>query len=376
MRSNTLLILGFVAAAAILAFFAFQDDDQGDSGEGSTGKGPALSKESGDSAASPARKETDEDKLAIELVSKLSQARAAGNKAEAARLRNEVELKVWDTHAAREWALQEGTRIWRAANKMPASAKRVAGLDKARRLLSRAVWLPRLFDAANRDTKERADLKARLAQINREVMTWGPGIDGVTAPYPVPSGILPVQIVARRGIVQPEPLEMGPNAVMFWNMGTLDARRMRAGSRFVLPLEPLSVQVNMRRFRLAVFIGDWFVKEWMVGHGAEGSPTPMGTFYVHSKQKNPDWWAPGGKLIRAGDPKNELGRAWIALEGPSLPHARGIGIHGTNAPETVGTRCSNGCVRLKDEHVDELYWWVRTGSGGGKPSTIHVFAGE
>ena len=37
-------------------------------------------------------------------------------------------------------------------------------------------------------------------------------------------------------------------------------------------------------------------------------------------------------------------------------------IHGTNAPDTIGTAVSNGCARLLNEHITELYEAVPLGT--------------
>jgi len=37
-------------------------------------------------------------------------------------------------------------------------------------------------------------------------------------------------------------------------------------------------------------------------------------------------------------------------------------IHGTNAPETIGTRVSSGCIRLVNEDVIDLYSRVNVGA--------------
>lgn len=39
----------------------------------------------------------------------------------------------------------------------------------------------------------------------------------------------------------------------------------------------------------------------------------------------------------------------------------GIGIHGTNRPETVGTRCSEGCIRVRSDQVEVLRRYVFAG---------------
>jgi lipoprotein-anchoring transpeptidase ErfK/SrfK len=37
-------------------------------------------------------------------------------------------------------------------------------------------------------------------------------------------------------------------------------------------------------------------------------------------------------------------------------------IHGTNAPQTIGTRVSSGCLRLTNEDVMDLYSRVHVGT--------------
>jgi lipoprotein-anchoring transpeptidase ErfK/SrfK len=87
--------------------------------------------------------------------------------------------------------------------------------------------------------------------------------------------------------------------------------------------------------------------------------------------ENPDWWSPNGHVPPL-DPKNELGSAWMPIFNDELPISAGFGIHGTNSPQTVGTRCSNGCVRLLNEQASELFWWVRTGSAGGEATQVFI----
>ena len=42
----------------------------------------------------------------------------------------------------------------------------------------------------------------------------------------------------------------------------------------------------------------------------------------------------------------------------------GYGIHGTNAPETIGRSVSHGCVRLRNEDIEKLYEMVPVGTPG------------
>ena len=61
-----------------------------------------------------------------------------------------------------------------------------------------------------------------------------------------------------------------------------------------------------------------------------------------------------------GGPENPLGaRAIYLYQGKNDTHIR---IHGTTAPNTIGTASSNGCFRMINEHVIELYQKVKMGT--------------
>lgn len=61
-----------------------------------------------------------------------------------------------------------------------------------------------------------------------------------------------------------------------------------------------------------------------------------------------------------GGPDNPLGaRAIYLYQNGRDTHVR---IHGTNQPQTIGTNSSNGCFRMVNEHVIDLYSRVRTGT--------------
>lgn len=77
--------------------------------------------------------------------------------------------------------------------------------------------------------------------------------------------------------------------------------------------------------------------------------TPEGVFQVSDIQRASDW------KHDFGDGKGEISGAYgdyfIRL---AVPGHRGIGIHGTHLPESIGTRDSEGCIRLKNEDLNEL----------------------
>lgn len=61
-----------------------------------------------------------------------------------------------------------------------------------------------------------------------------------------------------------------------------------------------------------------------------------------------------------GGPENPLGaRAIYLYQGKQDTHIR---IHGTNQPQTIGSASSNGCFRMVNEHVMDLYRRVPMGA--------------
>jgi len=54
-------------------------------------------------------------------------------------------------------------------------------------------------------------------------------------------------------------------------------------------------------------------------------------------------------------PNNPVGVMWIAL------NKKGIGIHGTNDPDSIGRSASHGCIRLANWDVVKLAEMVKPG---------------
>jgi lipoprotein-anchoring transpeptidase ErfK/SrfK len=90
-----------------------------------------------------------------------------------------------------------------------------------------------------------------------------------------------------------------------------------------------------------------------------------GTSFISQKRVNPDW-TPTAEMRRenpklpahvpGGHPLNPLGVRALYL-GSSMYR-----IHGTDAPWTIGTAVSKGCIRMYNEDVLDLYPRVPTGT--------------
>lgn len=368
MRATWLVL----AAVVLGGFFAYLELD-GDEG------GDPLSREaSADPKGAPAepearpvgvRSDAEAESQAARLVRAADQARAAGDAAALAKHESALRKDYWESATARSYAVKQGLALLRGVEKVQPRRARIERMDKARRLLSRGVWLPELFAKNGEPTLARTNLISRIKKLNRLVYNFKEGnqaLDGVTRMYTVKSGEAPVQIVSRQR------LPYGSNALLYWNMGErLNAKLLRANQRILLPVEELHLEVQRDVYRLAIFLGDVFVKEFVVGVGKPDSPTPTGEFRVHQRQLHPDWWGPDG-LVKWGEEGHELGDLWISIESDEYPVTASYGIHGTTRPETVGSRCSQGCVRLRNKEAIELYDWVRTGSAKGKATRVII----
>lgn len=98
------------------------------------------------------------------------------------------------------------------------------------------------------------------------------------------------------------------------------------------------------------------IKTYIVSTGLNNS-TPVGTYKIVEKIPNPPWFKPGApNPIPAGSPENILGTRWLGLSLPSY------GIHGTTEPQNLGKQVTQGCVRMSNQDVEELYAIVPKGT--------------
>ncbi|MBE3585912.1 L,D-transpeptidase family protein [Desulfofundulus thermocisternus] len=103
----------------------------------------------------------------------------------------------------------------------------------------------------------------------------------------------------------------------------------------------LLVETALRR--LHHFQGDTLVRTYPVAVGKPETPTPAGDYHVVNKIINP-----GGVL----------GTRWMGLDIPGGNY----GIHGTNNPGSIGKAVSNGCIRMYNHHIEELFPRVQIGT--------------
>jgi lipoprotein-anchoring transpeptidase ErfK/SrfK len=222
---------------------------------------------------------------------------------------------------------------------------RIARLDAARRLLGRL---------AVEDALPLAAVRESLEALNREVLLGRREVPGVVFRGVVKPGDTLDRLMRRewKGRVR-----AGFGAVLWMNNVT-SADRLRVGTLWV-PEEPVRVLVHKGSHSLWVLLGEVPVRFYAVGLGMNGR-TPEGTFEVEEMLQRPDYWPPGGKRIPFGQKGNPLGTRWMGFR--DTPDAQGYGIHGTDEPDSIGKDLSQGCVRLRNAEVEQLFTWVLPGT--------------
>jgi L,D-transpeptidase ErfK/SrfK len=112
------------------------------------------------------------------------------------------------------------------------------------------------------------------------------------------------------------------------------------------------------------------VQAFPVAAGKPGWKTPLGDFTVTVKETDPVWDVPVSiqeEMRREGkpvlthvppSPQNPLGKYWLGLT------LSGIGIHGTNAPSSIYSHATHGCVRAHPDDIEALFPEVETGTHG------------
>jgi lipoprotein-anchoring transpeptidase ErfK/SrfK len=113
------------------------------------------------------------------------------------------------------------------------------------------------------------------------------------------------------------------------------------------------VVVSIPDRELAVVEGGKVIRIFPVAVGARISPSPTGRFVIVSRLANPTYYH-AGVVIPAGS-DNPLGPRWLGI------NQKGYGIHGTNAPGSIGHASSHGCIRLRNRDIKQLFEMVRVG---------------
>ena len=143
----------------------------------------------------------------------------------------------------------------------------------------------------------------------------------------------------------------------------MPARLKRQVVNYASREAPGTIIIDTPNTYLYYVLGGGQAIRYGIGVGREGF-TWSGVQTVTRKAEWPDWTPPAEMIARqpylprymAGGPGNPLGARAMYLGGTIYR------IHGTNAPHTIGTHVSSGCLRLTNEDVTDLYSRVNVGT--------------
>jgi Uncharacterized protein conserved in bacteria len=136
----------------------------------------------------------------------------------------------------------------------------------------------------------------------------------------------------------------------------------------VLPafaVEPARLVVTKSAYTLELFEGETLVATFPVAVGKNGGEkqavgdnrTPEGEFAVSSIEDSRKWTHDFGD--GKGEVKGAYGPWFIRL---ATPVWKGIGIHGTHDPASIGTAATEGCVRLRNSDLLRLVARISVGT--------------
>jgi lipoprotein-anchoring transpeptidase ErfK/SrfK len=143
----------------------------------------------------------------------------------------------------------------------------------------------------------------------------------------------------------------------------LPARLKRQVVNYATREAPGTIIIDTPNTYLYLVMGNGQAMRYGIGVGRDGF-TWSGVQSITRKAEWPNWTPPAEMIARqpylprfmAGGPGNPLGARAMYLGGTIYR------IHGTNAPGTIGTHVSSGCIRLTNGDVADLYSRVNVGT--------------
>ena len=137
--------------------------------------------------------------------------------------------------------------------------------------------------------------------------------------------------------------------------------------------DALHIVIVKKEFTLYLYSGTNLLKSYPVALGRNPGDkervgdcrTPEGRFHIDKIEESSSWehdfkdgkgpikgaYGPWFLRLYTGKKTTNSGKAW-----------KGIAIHGTHNPASIGTLASEGCVRLHNENIKELKELVKIGT--------------
>jgi len=214
--------------------------------------------------------------------------------------------------------------------------KEIRGLKRRGQYLEASSKYAFILDEIDLSTKDRKKITSDFEKLNTQLLF---------SRTPTPGTLL-------HTVVDGESLytiakKYGTTSALIRRMNSLSKDVIYPGMKLKAVSGKFYVRVDKSRNTLRLFLEDTPIKTYSVATGRDNS-TPTGEFTVKDKLVDPTWYK-SGAVIEPGSPDNHLGTRWLGFDMP------GYGIHGTTEPNLIGQQVSHGCVRMRNEDVEELY---------------------
>lgn len=109
------------------------------------------------------------------------------------------------------------------------------------------------------------------------------------------------------------------------------------------PTGKVHIEIYLDQLKLVVFSDGQEYASFPIAPGTQATPSPMGEWRITDKSYMPN---------------DAFGTRWMRL---SVPWG-GYGVHGTNAPWSIGRVVSLGCIRMYNKDVELIYPWIPVGT--------------
>ncbi len=215
-----------------------------------------------------------------------------------------------------------------------------------------------------------ADVALRVNVRKRAVRTYVAKLDEKFARPATDSKLVGLANLAP-SFTQPKPGRKVDREAMV-RLLTRAAQTTYRGGQIRLKLVPVEPKVTPDDFgaivvirrssnRLYLYDGPDVVRTFTVATGEKKYPTPLGSFEIIVKERDPTWnppdsdWAKDAEPIPPG-PGNPLGTRWMGISSPA------VGIHGTPDAASLGYSVSHGCIRMAIPEAEWLFEQVEVGT--------------
>lgn len=197
---------------------------------------------------------------------------------------------------------------------------------------------------------EKYPREAAIQDVRREF--WNTNLAIIASP--LPSRGSQYYTIASGDTLGKIARKLGTTIELIKRRNHMESDAIMPGHKLSIWATPFTIHIDKSDNTLTLKTGGEVVKIYPVSTGKDNS-SPIGQFTIKDRYENPVWFHKGD-VVPANDPKNLLGTRWLGFDLPKY------GIHGTLDPDRIGQQVSSGCIRMRNEDVQELYEYVSIGT--------------